>query len=154
MSLPIHINEELDQFLTYFPRNDTYTIRDINGDYFCVDDEPEAYRRWGQSHIYVGYRGTSIIRMEPHIIPCEQDIVHYCQSAFCPSFDRMAVNRLVAECWLDDFRPDSAICRKNPSANHRNAANNLYMSTSHQANGSQPRDPMQYEQLVGSVELV
>ena len=154
MDVKINRAEELDAYLEYLARNDSYTIRDITGHYFCVNGEPEAYRRWGKSHIYVGYHGTSVIRMEPHIIPCEQHISSYCQSEWCPEFDRIAIHRLVAECWHDNYCRDSVIRKKNTGYQYPNAANNLYIHPTYHNPDPRTRNPMDYDYLSGKIELV
>lgn len=154
MDVKINVTDELDAYLEYLARNDSYTIRGINGNYFCVDGEPEAYRRWGKSHIYVGFHGTSVIRMEPHIIPCEQYIASYCQAEWCQAFDRIAMHRLVAECWRDDFYPDAVIRKKDFECKYPNAANNLYMHPTQRNPDPRTRNPMDYDRLSGKIELV
>ena len=63
--------DEIRIFVEYFPRNDTYMIlRPDGAGYFSIDGQPEIFRRWGKSQIYVGYHGTYILRFEPHLIPC------------------------------------------------------------------------------------
>lgn len=147
MNNVINSHNELNNFLTYFPRNDTYTITDINGNIFSVDGQPESYRRWGNSHIYVGYHGNSIIRMESHIMPCVQKIVRNNQFEYCPAFDRIPVNRLVAECWLEDYRHDYLVRRENQHSYYRNAVYNLYMSPPLVVDEHIMRNPMKYEKL-------
>lgn len=137
----------MNKFLTYFPRNDTYFISDMHGNVFSVDGQPESYRLWGNSHIYVGYHGISIIRIEPHVIPCIQKIVRNDQFEYCPAFDRIPVNRLVAECWLENYRHDYLVRREDPHTYYRNASENLYMSPPLVTGEHIIRNPMKYEKL-------
>lgn len=62
--------DEIRPYIRYFPRNDTYMIMRPDGSgFFSVDGQPEIFRRWGKSQIYVGYHGTYVVRFEPHLLP-------------------------------------------------------------------------------------
>ena len=94
--------DEIRPFVQYFPRNDTYMILRPDGTgYFSVDGQPEIFRRWGKSQIYVGYHGTYILRFEPHLIPCSVRISpgDTCQSVgwmnFCPRLSLLATTQTV-----------------------------------------------------------
>ena len=118
--------DEIRPFMQYFPRNDTYMILRPDGTgYFSVDGQPEIFRRWGKSQIYVGYHGTYILRFEPHLIPCS---VRISPGDTCPQLGGIAVHRLVAECWLDEFLPTSIVARDDPNSDHPNAASNLIIT--------------------------
>lgn len=147
-------SDELEPYLEYFPRNDSYVIRDLYGNYFKIDGEVEVYRKWGDSQIYVGYHGESVVRMEPHIIPCIQHISDYGHSGVCNSLGRIPLHRLVAECWLDGFTPDAVIRRKKADSCYPYAANNLNLDLTHRTAAPLIRNPMDYDCLQGKIELV
>lgn len=154
MATTIHIANELDRYLEYLPHNDTYLIRNLDGRYFLADEYAEIYRRWGNSHIYVGFHGESIIRMEPHIIPCPQRIKIDGSKSICPGFNRVSMARMVAECWHDYFTPNSIVLKKERIAVHPYARDNLYLHPTHHLKNPVVRNPMQYDCLSGPIELV
>lgn len=154
MNWILHKKNEIEPYLEYYPRNDSYLIRGVDGRYFDINGEPEVYRRWGRSHIYVGFSGESIIRMEPHIIPCVQHISDYGRNSVCNGLGRIALHRLVGECWLDDFTADAVVCRKKEGIFQPNAANNLYLNPTHRTVDPLVRDPMDFDCLSGQIEVV
>ena len=115
--------DEIRSFLEYNPRNDTYLILKPDGSgYFEVDGQPEVFRRWGQSYIFVGYHGTCILRFESHPIPCPIRITSY---NTCPQLGGIGIERLVASAWLDEFTDRAVIRHRSNQSSHPNAAYNM-----------------------------
>lgn len=118
--------DEIRTFIRYSPRSDTYMIMRPDGSgFFSVDGQPEIFRRWGKSQIYVGYHGTYVLRFEPHLLP---SIVHISTCDNCPQLGGIAIHRLVAECWLDEFLPTSIVCHDDSDCDHPHAASNLIIT--------------------------
>lgn len=118
--------DEIRPYIRYFPRNDTYMIMRPDGSsFFSIDGQPEIFRRWGKSQIYVGYHGTHVVRFEPHLLP-KTIPISTCDN--CPQLGGIAIHRLVAECWVDEFLPNSIVSRHDLKCSHPNAASNLIVT--------------------------
>ncbi len=149
------LKSDLNTYLQHFPRNDTYLLTNEFGEQICVDGQPEVFRQWGNSHIFIGYHGEHIIRFEPHIIPVQINTRRYRNNDICPDFGKITVARLVAAAWKDDYKENVAIQRKDLAKPHPNSFDNLIFFPARREPYILPRNAADYDLLdLSTVEFV